>query len=145
MKNKKGFTLIELIVALAIFAISFVAISASFMTSLNFRNIGSRKIDTMNYAQAIAEKYKAHSGIAALKDTSGYYFYFDDINSFDIDNPEEASVSDNTYKSPVSKTKYGAFLSITLDSPNIYKIYINVWEIDKGSVGESKMDVFIYE
>ena len=149
MKKKKGVTLIELIVALAIFMICFVVFSQSFMVSLNSRKIGNTKIKTMNYAQAIAEKYKSYANIANLATNSGYYYYFDDINSINLSSPSKSNVAENIYESPLDVKNYGAFVKITSISDSsahfIYKTYINVWDIKEHSRGQSKMDIIIYK
>lgn len=67
-KRKKGFTLIELIVAVAIIAIVFPVISSVFLFSMNQTKDEDIKLSTMTDVQTILQKLKAQSkyGIGQL-------------------------------------------------------------------------------
>lgn len=90
---KKGFTLIELVAAIAIFAIGISAISMAFSTSINTWKRNNVKMDTVTYAQTIVETFKS-GGKDKLKSFSNdptsssgvsAFAYFDDgFNNFSI-------------------------------------------------------------
>lgn len=83
MKKKKGFTLIELIVALAIFAISTSAIATMVNTSSNIYSIEDKKISVITSAQKIMQGLKSNGAEGlkkfyeneTLKAKTGTYFY----------------------------------------------------------------------
>lgn len=85
-RKVKGFSLIELIAAIAIFSIAIIAISLAFSLSINTWKKGNTKLSSVSYSQAIAEHFKG-SGKSALKritstpdstDGVSCYIYFDD-------------------------------------------------------------------
>lgn len=69
IRNKKmGFTIIELIVAIAIMALAFPVISSVFMNALNYTKDESIKLDTMTDAQSIAQglKFQGKYGVGEI-------------------------------------------------------------------------------
>lgn len=60
--KKRGFTLIELVAAVAILTISITAISSAFMTSISVWSRGNDKLETSNYAQGIIEMLRSLGG-----------------------------------------------------------------------------------
>lgn len=91
IKGKKGFTLIEIIISFAIFAILLTVILAAFLTSAVICSKGSRKLKSMNFTEGIIQciKSKSNSEIAAVyniynKDIK-WYIYFNE-NSYNEDN-----------------------------------------------------------
>lgn len=80
--KKKGFTLIELIAAIAILSITIAAISTAFITGIKTWKNGDEKLNTMCYAQGISEAFKGSTiaKITQLGNDSGssFFAYFDE-------------------------------------------------------------------
>lgn len=81
--KKKGFTLVELIAAVAIFAITISAISLAFSTSISTWSKGDLKLGTSTYAQSIIETIRSQGAdkIKTMYNDAGgssCYIYFDD-------------------------------------------------------------------
>lgn len=164
---KKGFSLIEVIAAIAIFSIGILAITMAFSTSLNVSKMNDVKRDTSQYAQIITEKFNAmgyneinthyksipykDSGINKVED----FRYFNNID--DIPNNESLlSVSGNGDKEllyPMAEeNKFGVLIRVTKDrlqqdenQDNVYytryNIYIRVWDLNKGSQSQSIREI----
>lgn len=163
---KKGFTLIELIISLSIFAISMVAISMLFTASLNIRKINDAKQSTAGYSQAIIENFRAAGYTEIDTDykcdiNAGIFMfvYFNDMSYFNnmidfnawyhihISDIKQITNTDNssTYP-PSSGNKFGALIKITKQSADgggtPYHIYVRVWRLDKGAISQSVRDIY---
>lgn len=158
---KKGFTLIEVVAAIAIFSIAILAISMAFSTSLNISQMNDIKQDTSQYAQAITENYKA-LGYNAIKskynlpennDSVSDFKYFnliDDIQSWFNDGsmPNIFGNVDNNAYPVLQGMKFGVLINISktnLDdssSTPTYHIYVRVWRLDKGMQSQSLRDIY---
>jgi len=75
MKNKKGFTLIELIAAIAILTIAFMGITLAITYSIKTEKKSNVKLDTSFYVKGIVEMIRSQGGIKSEK----YCIYFDDM------------------------------------------------------------------
>ncbi|MDF2502999.1 prepilin-type N-terminal cleavage/methylation domain-containing protein [Clostridium sp.] len=157
---KKGFTLIEVIAAIAIFSIAILSISMAFSTSLNISQMNDIKQDTSQYAQAITENYKA-LGYNAIDNkykstdntTLSDFKYFNNLN--DIQNwfygggmPSISGNVDNNAYPVLQGAKFGVLINISKtnlgDSSSIptYHIYARIWRLDKGSQSQSVRDIY---
>lgn len=80
--RKKGFTLVEVIAAIAILSITIFAISTAFISGTRTWRDGEQKLDTMCYAQGISEAFKGAniSKITQLGNDAGSsaFFYFNE-------------------------------------------------------------------
>lgn len=81
--KKRGFTLVELIAAMAILAISLTAISSAMITTVKINGANNLKMDNENYAESIVETFKGggKSSLAFKTSTSlpvSCFLYFDD-------------------------------------------------------------------
>ena len=163
---KKGFTLVELIVSLAIFAISMVAISMVFSSSLNIRQMSDIRQSTAGYSQAIIENFRATGYDIIDTDykcniNAGVFMfvYFNDMSYFNnmsdfnawyqihISDIKQITDTDNSSTYPQGPgNKYGALIKVTKQSVNgggtPYHIYVRVWRLDKGSSSQSVRDIY---
>lgn len=135
--GKKGFTLIELIVALAILALVFPAISSVFISALNNTKNESVKLDTISGVQSILQTLKMQGkygvdGIYNKFDTANdgqpvtINITYDDINSVSGSNgvlnlPEPTDMGYNNKINNITSitgaTKYNAEIII---APSTY-------------------------
>lgn len=83
MKRKKGFTLIELIAAIAILAIAFTGISLALLASVKTEKKSDVKLETSTYAKAVVENIKIQSNDVLSKTTNVRYIFFDNKDSFE--------------------------------------------------------------
>lgn len=163
--SKKGFTLIEVVVSLAILAISMVGISVAMVTSAKMQKLGEVKVNTMNYAQGIAEILKRsdlNNIVSKMYDpsytTSSYYRYIDDDLTAFITWLNEPMKTINTTPfgsyTKVGNEKYGIYIKVNKDltipiptdtSYNYYTYHVNivVWNQYYGASSQSVSDVFI--
>ena len=158
---KKGFTLIELMVSLAIFSISMVAISMVFLTSLNISKMNDVKQSTAGYAQSIIENFRA-VGYAKLETTYtgnmttgvSTFVYLNNINDFNVwfqnyisgTTQITGNSNSSTYPSPTGNQLFGALIKINkiyvAGAGTPYHIYVRVWRIAKGATSQSVRDIY---
>lgn len=149
---KKGFTLVEVVAAIAIFSITILAISMAFSTSLNISEMNDIKQDTSQYAQAITEKSKnlidSGSTSTTTQPVTFYFYDIGDINSclenlFANQSIDQYSNSNGTNLYG-NKFKYGVSINTTKpdSSINYYKINVRVWKIGKETQSESVRDIY---
>jgi prepilin-type N-terminal cleavage/methylation domain-containing protein len=147
---KKGFTLIEVIAAIAIFSIAILAISMAFSTSLNISQMNDIKQDTSQYAQAITEKSKNLIDAGSTKtydDPIVFYFYdIDDINTCveNIFNSDDISgyKNQNGNNEDGDKFQYAASIKIAETDSSIYEVNVSVWKIGKETQSKSVRDIY---
>ncbi|MBU3183879.1 PulJ/GspJ family protein [Clostridium estertheticum] len=158
---KKGFTLVELIVSLAIFSIFMVAISMVFSASINTRQISDIKQSTAGYSQAMIENFRAakydkletvyNGNMTTGVSTFVYFNDMSDINAWfqnytDGITQVALNVDSSTYPPPSGNQLYGALLKI--NKTNLaggvisYHIYVRVWIIAKGANSQSVRDIY---
>jgi len=148
---KKGFSLIEVIAAIAIFSIGILAITLAFSTSLNVSKMNDVKRDTSQYAQVIAEKFNA-IGSDFFKDNDQYLKmdigndnsiicnkYFDDL--FDINSWFNGSKFNND-SADLPNKKFKGIITVTkIDSSN-YRISICVQQRNRDSQSQAVRDIY---
>lgn len=152
--KKKGFTLIELIAAVAIFSITIVSISTAFSLSISTKRINQSKIDTMYKVQTIAETFKS-AGVSKLtgklqgvQSGSCFVYFNDDMNDFNSwynTGNISGNVDINNYDKNSSK-KYCAYIKIEKDSSistiDAYHLDVTVIEIKEGLRTKSVRDIY---
>lgn len=149
---KKGFSLIEVIAAIAIFSIGILAITLAFSTSLNVSQMNDVKQNTSQYAQAIMEKSKniIESGNNPDNLSKTFYFY----NLSDIDNCLQSIFTgsdDKLYFNQngiVNGNKFQFKASININKEDVgefdyYNINVHVQRIGQGTQDESVRDMSV--
>jgi prepilin-type N-terminal cleavage/methylation domain-containing protein len=156
---KKGFTLIELIIALAIFSMSILAVTMGFSVSIKIRQMNDVKQATAGYAQAIIENFRVtgYNNIDAVytgdltTGVSTYVYFNEDMSNFNswfqnyINGIETFSGNVDTTAYPLSNgNKFGALIKVdkTNFTGNPYHIYVRVWMLNKGSQSQSVRDIY---
>ena len=158
---KKGFTLIELIASLAIFSLAMVGITMAFSASLSIRQRNDVKQSTVDYSQAIIEKFRV-VGYANLDNiykgdittgVSTFVYFNKDMSNFNLwfqyyikrTTQVAGNVNSSTY--PLSTgNQFGALIKIAKTSVAgggmPYHIYVRVWRLDRGAQSQSVRDIY---
>lgn len=84
MKNEKGFSMIELMIAAAIFAFAMLAIAGMSYTSVYLVNASNSRFTATTLAQSVIEQARNH-GQAWADNLNGDVRYFDEVGN-EIDN-----------------------------------------------------------
>lgn len=146
---KKGFTLVEVVAALAILTSSIAIIYQVFNFSGTVWTKEKNNISLVSYSQTIAETLKGSgkdhlTDIYAKSPTS--YIYFDSVSdaksvcsSYDMGNFTTILGSEDIYSKNIRNNIYGAQIVITnlsLSTTNYavyhyYKVDIKVWNLNK--------------
>lgn len=142
LKNKKGFTLIELIIAMAILAIAMTAFSMAISSSTSMVRGDKTKMDNLSYGQYVIQTLKTKglinltnfyytkspgSETSDTKTPYECYFYFNDksqlntvLDSFIPSNTLINAGSYNTMIQNKGTNTYGAYLKIYTVKPEKY-------------------------
>lgn len=166
--KKEGFTLIELIAAIAILAIVTSAIFMAFSTSARVWTRGRVRLGTSSYSQSIIEAFKAQGAdkfknMYSSSSGNSCYIYFDDnITNFRVYNGSVSTptdlltwVKDNSTKLTGSVNesytsckdsnysggrRYGAYIFIKQsDTANkVYYARIRVWDLQSQNIAETE-------
>ena len=124
MKKRKGFTLIELIAAIAILSIGIVGICNAMFSGTKISTKNTKKVNTSVYAQYAIQTYKSQ-GKKYLQTTYNCtstpftgYFYFnntDDLGTI-ISDPSKYTKGNYTAMvsgAPASAKSFGAYVEMT--------------------------------
>ncbi|HEY8804246.1 MAG TPA: type II secretion system protein [Clostridium sp.] len=158
---KKGFTLIEVIISLAILSIAMLGISMAFFESSNTSQMNDVKQNTAGYAQAIIENFRA-AGYVELETvyngnmTTGVstFVYLNDMSDFSAWFQKYTSgitqvtgnIDSSTYPPTAGNQLFGALIKINkinvAGGGTPYHIYVRVWRIAKGDISQSVRDIY---
>lgn len=164
-KKKKGFTLVELIAALAILSIAMTGISLTFNTSSTMWKKTRVSLELVTDNQSIAQNLRSQgkNKITKIYDlsNSGCYIFFDNYDEIkDIITANDYSdfkvaiaapsftECNNINEKSVDKKDYGALIEIHEATPtgNYYKFYdvkLTVWYLQEGEKSKSENTFYI--
>lgn len=170
IKKKKGFTIVELIAAVAIILLSLQAVSLAVSAASKMWGISNSKLDVNTFNISISQNMK-NRGRNYIRDiykatgksagsTINFYIYFNDNSEIapyfegSLKNPDGSlkvivdSASDfDTCKSYNSGKKYGALVTIkeTMETDNysVYEIEVTVWDLLKDGKYKSSSSFYI--
>lgn len=146
--KKKGFTLVEVVAAVAILAIFLTSISPAFLNSISALDSGEKILNTNSYAQAIIETYRS-LGKAKLKDMYidngskkvSKIIYFNDYDDL------SESIDNNSFNNSSSGMKFKSTITVDKDSSftliQVYKITVSVELINDKNNNKSTLSLYL--
>lgn len=134
---KKGFTLIEVVIALAIIAILVLAISSSNLTNAKTNRVTANREDSFSIAKAICEKYKSEKYIVNDKKVVIYVDNLDDLNQVINSNSGSAAWVVNNGVG-ITNTSYDYIKSGNISN----KKYAVLMEGSRGELNALRVTVF---
>ncbi len=134
-KNKKGFTLIEVLIAITVFAIGILAVAKMQITAMNGNSFARYMTDASNIAQDEMEKLLAldynnvllndTNGDGTNKDTDPRDGIDDTGNDFGLNN-DTIDSADHYSQYQGAVTLYNIFWNIAVDEPTTGNKHIRV-------------------
>lgn len=152
MKKKKGFTLIELIAAIAILSIAMVSISSAVCAGANISAKNSKKVDTSVFAQNIIETYKSQ-GKNSIKELyldksdefEGYCYFNDEVELNNVLEKKSEGLEDKRTSTDEKFEAYVQFQKVDIQSESgFYNIRIAVKVVDLKNVGKNDSSLVFY-
>ncbi len=125
MKKKKGFTLIELIAAIAILSIAMVGISNAIFFGSNVSAKNTKKVNTSVFAQYMIQTYKSQGKnyIKSLYSGNSFtgYCYFNNLDELNDVLEGTAALTPGSYQNMIdgktaSNKSIGAYVEFTSSS-----------------------------
>lgn len=157
---KKGFTLVEVIAALAIFSVTMMVVANAFLGSHSTRQKNDIKQSTMGYSQAIIENFRG-SGYARIDNIHktntdrgvSTFVYFNDMSDINlwfenyIDGITKIEGNVDAALYPISPgKKFGALIKIAkttvAGNGTPYHIYVRAWRLGEGAQSQSVRDIY---
>ena len=143
VKRKKGFTLVEIVVALASFMIVMLTITSILSTVIKYSSNNNKTFNLGKISQIIFETIKEEkvdlNGKTKEDYEGGFNFTVNDENEL------KNSVRNNIFKAKGNFSNTESFDSCNTDSSKRYCIGVNVQWIDRGSstspIGVYKVEV----
>lgn len=171
MKKKKGYTLIELIMAFTILSIAMVGIGQAIVFGVKMHVKNTKKVDTSVYAQAVVQNYRSLSksyimtefGITSITNKYMRYCYFDDMTELNTLLQSASSLTSGNYNDMITGTtdkNYGAYIEFSNNSSKLgtvpggsteinlgtgfkyLRIYVKV--VNKKELGKNDSDLIFY-
>jgi type II secretory pathway pseudopilin PulG len=156
VRRKKGLTIIELVVAMAILMISMMAITSIVTYSVKSESKSSVRLDTSSYAKAVIEVARTQTDInfKVRPSTDNCYVYFNDMedlknklnNSYfitaasvsDVYNIAGTGSFDDCKSKNINNRRYATHITRASDSLStslniLYNIEISVWDLKRDS------------
>ena len=168
-KKKKGFTLVELIGAMAILAIAMTGISLTFNTSSIMWKKARVSLDLVSANQSISQNIRAvgkekvkgiYDNINAVNNSSGCYLFFNtydeikniitatDYSGYTVSTSATPDFNECTNINIGKNKKYGALIKIrdVTETGSYYKLYeltITVWSLQESENSKSENTFYI--
>ncbi len=142
---KKGFTLIEVIAAIAIFSIAFVAVSLAFSIAITTGQGNEISQNNIQFSETIIEKFRTSYDFSSIGSNGvSYNIYFNSIG--DLEDGINEMISGTADTNPLKNGHaFGALISISkvqVVDVTTYHIYVKSWRLDKGSKYQSIKDFY---
>ena len=129
IKRKNGFTLVEIMAALAIFLILSLSIGQILTSSSKMENKSNRRLENINYVKAIMDIFDVKRGDGTDSETIGNsrfnYFVGKDV-TIKFDNMDELEKKILGTYTGTDGTAYTAVITVSLKEENIYVVKATV-------------------
>jgi prepilin-type N-terminal cleavage/methylation domain-containing protein len=134
---KKGFTLIEVVIAIAIIAMLVLAISSLNLTNAKTNRTTANREDSFSIAKAVCEKYKSEKYIVDNRKVMIYVNNLEELNQ--VFNSYSGSAAQVVNKGPeITDTSYNSIKSGNISN----KKYAVLMQGSKGELNAIKVTVF---
>ena len=142
-ENKKdGFTLIEIMAAMAIFLILSLSIGSMLSSSSKIENKSNNRLENINYVKAVMDIFDVKRGDGTDNETISNKRFNDFVNKttiIDFDNMDELEKKILGTYTGTDGTTYSATIKVSKAESNIYKVEATVKDNKKGNEVDKKI------
>ena len=143
LNKKKGFTLIEIMAALAIFLILSLSIGKILTSSSKIENKSNNRLENINYVKAVMDIFDVKRGDGTDNETISNdrfnYFLNNGVVTISFDNMDELQKKILGTYTGTDGTTYSAIIKVSNEESNIYKVEATVKDNEKGNEVDKKI------
>lgn len=143
LNKKKGFTLIEIMAALAIFLILSLSIGQILTSSSKIESKSNNRLENINYVKAVVDIFDVKRGDGTDNETISNdrfnYFLNNGIVTVSFDNMDELEKKILGTYTGTDGTTYSAIIKVSNEESNIYKVEATVKDNEKGNEVDKKI------
>ena len=143
LNKKKGFTLIEIMAALAIFLILSLSIGQILTSSSKIESKSNNRLENINYVKAVMDIFDVKRGDGTDNETISNdrfnYFLNNGVVTISFDNMDELQKKILGTYTGTDGTTYSAIIKVSNEESNIYKVEATVKDNEKGNEVDKKI------
>lgn len=143
LNKKKGFTLIEIMAALAIFLILSLSIGQILTSSSKIESKSNNRLENINYVKAVVDIFDVKRGDGTDNETISNdrfnYFLNNGVVTISFDNMDELEKKILGTYTGTDGTTYSAIIKVSNEESNIYKVEATVKDNEKGNEVDKKI------
>lgn len=143
LNKKKGFTLIEIMAALAIFLILSLSIGQILTSSSKIESKSNNRLENINYVKAVVDIFDVKRGDGTDNETISNdrfnYFLNNGVVTISFDNMDELQKKILGTYTGTDGTTYSAIIKVSNEESNIYKVEATVKDNEKGNEVDKKI------
>lgn len=143
LNKKKGFTLIEIMAALAIFLILSLSIGQILTSSSKIESKSNNRLENINYVKAVMDIFDVKRGDGTDNETISNdrfnYFLNNGVVTISFDNMDELEKKILGTYTGTDGTTYSAIIKVSNEESNIYKVEATVKDNEKGNEVDKKI------
>lgn len=143
LNKKKGFTLIEIMAALAIFLILSLSIGQILTSSSKIESKSNNRLENINYVKAVMDIFDVKRGDGTDNETISNdrfnYFLNNRVVTISFDNMDELEKKILGTYTGTDGTTYSAIIKVSNEESNIYKVEATVKDNEKGNEVDKKI------
>ncbi|CDM68493.1 Hypothetial membrane protein [Clostridium bornimense] len=141
--KKKGFTLVEIMAAMAIFLILSLSIGNLLTSSAKIENKSNNRLENINYVKAVMDIFDVKRGDGTDNETISNdrfnYFLNNGVVTISFDNMDELEKKILGTYTGTDGTTYSAIIKVSNKESNIYKVEATVKDNEKGNEVDKKI------
>lgn len=143
LNKKKGFTLVEIMAAMAIFLILSLSIGKILTSSSKIENKSNNRLENINYVKAVMDIFDVKRGDGTDNETISNdrfnYFLNNGVVTISFDNMDELQKKILGTYTGTDGTTYSAIIKVSNEESNIYKVEATVKDNEKGNEVDKKI------
>lgn len=143
LNKKKGFTLVEIMAAMAIFLILSLSIGKILTSSSKIENKSNNRLENINYVKAVMDIFDVKRGDGTDNETISNdrfnYFLNNGVVTISFDNMDELEKKILGTYTGTDGTTYSAIIKVSNEESNIYKVEATVKDNEKGNEVDKKI------